>query len=129
MANANRNKSRSGAPKKSTTSRAAKQSGKSSSGRAPDKLDDVSDAPESGEPREQGRTRGHVIDRSVETGGSRADRASAPSRGSAARKGASGARTTRSTPKGPRAAAKRDQSGDTQNEAWESGRQDAVPEE
>ena len=52
------------------------------------KLDDVTDAPEAGEPREQGRSHGHIID-------------------------ADGTIPTKPT-------------GDTTDDAWESGRQDAV---
>ena len=47
--------------KRKTTSRAKPGSGGiREPGR---KLDDVSDAPESGEPREQGRSRGRMVDR------------------------------------------------------------------
>ncbi|HSU69076.1 MAG TPA: hypothetical protein VLJ39_19490 [Tepidisphaeraceae bacterium] len=128
MADASRKKSgRSGSPDKGKMGMDAKRSGKSSSRRAPAKLDDVSDAPESGEPREQGRTRGHIIDTPAATGGSRAARPATPAKGSAARKGGASAVTAKPMPKGPRARAERDESGDTENEAWESGRQKAVP--
>lgn len=84
------------------------------------KLDDTSDAPESGEPREQGRSRGRVIDRAQTRSASPA-RATTPSPRSTSRKTATGARA-----KDPRAAAERDESGNTRNEAWESGRQKAM---
>ena len=44
----------------------------------PAKLDDVGDAPESGEPREQGRSRGRVIDDEGEGTGTDSDRRKAP---------------------------------------------------
>ncbi|HXE56173.1 MAG TPA: hypothetical protein VN541_24315 [Tepidisphaeraceae bacterium] len=119
MANTSRKKSgRSGNPDSSKTSMDAKRTSKSISTRRSARLDGVTDAPESGEPREQGRSRGRVI----ESAGTR----KTPSQGSVARKGTSSARTARSNPKGPRAAQRRDESGDTANEAWESGRQKAM---
>ena len=119
MANTSRKKSgRSGDPDSSKMSTSAKRTSNSISSRRPAKLDRVTDAPESGEPREQGRSRGRVID----TG----PKGKTPSQGSVARKGSSSARTARSNPKSPRAARRRDESGDTANEAWESGRQKAM---
>lgn len=118
MANTSRKKSGlSGNPDSSKTSMDAKRTSKSMSPR-PARLDGVSDAPESGEPREQGRSRGRVL----ESVGTR----KTSSQGSVARKGTSSARTARSNPKGPRGAQRRDESGDTANEAWESGRQKAM---
>ena len=60
MANpARKHKSRSGdTNKRKTTSKARPGPGIHEPGR---KLDAVSDAPESGEPREQGRTRGRIL--------------------------------------------------------------------
>jgi hypothetical protein len=98
----------------------AKRVGKSTSQRAPQKLDDVSDAPESGEPREQGRSRGRVIDRAATRSASPGP-ATTPAQRSASRKTTAGTRA-----KDPRAAAERDESGNTRNEAWESGRQKAM---
>ena len=85
--------------------------------RSPQKLDDVSDAPESGEPREQGRSRGRVIDAGQTGGARRSGQAGTASTRAPARKPAS---------RDPRAAAERDESGNTRNEAWESGRQKAM---
>lgn len=121
MANPSKSKpSRSGMPDKTKMAPSAKRASKSASRRSPQKLDDVSDAPESGEPREQGRSRGRVLDR-AETRSSKSGRATTPSQRSAGRKARSGART-----KGPPTAAERDESGNTLNEAWESGRQKAM---
>jgi hypothetical protein len=80
------------------------------------KLDDVSDAPESGEPRAQGRSRGRIIESDGTAAGS-VSKTGARSQTSGKRKG---------TASNPRAAAERDESGDTANEAWESGRQKAM---
>lgn len=85
------------------------------------KLDDVSDAPESGEPRAQGRSRGRIIDSDGTPAGSQ-------SQAGSRRQPAAGRRNSAAD---PTAAARRDESGDTANEAWESGRQKAMggPEE
>lgn len=82
----------------------------------PRKLDEVSDAPESGEPRAQGRSRGRIIQSDGTAAGS-ISKASGRSQAAGRRKGSAS---------NPRAAAERDESDDTANEAWESGRQKAM---
>lgn len=88
----------------------------SASGSKARKLDDVSDAPESGEPKAQGRSRGRIIE-SDGTAAGRVAKTSGGTRAAGRRKGSAS---------NPRAAAELDESGDTANEAWESGRQKAM---
>ena len=97
MANPSRKHSgRSGTPDKNKMSMDARRTPKMIHVARSEKLDDMTDAPESGEPREQGRSRGRIID----------------------------GKDTH--PKGPRAMPTRDQSGDTANDAWEEGRHEAM---
>jgi hypothetical protein len=117
MANAKQQKSAGAAREKS--GKADRTSPPASTSKEP-KLDEVSDAPESGEPRAQGRSRGRIIDSDGAPAGSKSKPASR-SRGGSRRGSAAD----------PTAAARHDESGDTANEAWESGRQKAMggPEE
>lgn len=89
------------------------------------KLDAIGDSPESGEPLEQGRSRGRVVDRPAGTGTKQSpSKASGQSGG---KNPSSRSRAGRSGSDDPRAATERDESGNTANEAWESGRQKAAP--
>lgn len=118
MASARKSKGTAGSRERSKGKATPSRSSSSAKER---KLDEVSDAPESGEPRAQGRSRGRIIDRD----GTAAGRKS----GSGARNAGIGKR--RGSAADPTAAARIDESGDTANEAWESGRQKAMggPEE